>query len=333
MRDPLKWRATPEHLLFLLDQKLISEDTWQRARELAGHVPAAKHWSRFLDRLLMLLGAAFLLSGIVFFFAYNWGRMSHFAEFAVLEGALVVVIAFVAHEGTRVLSGRVALMGAAILVGVLIGNIGTVYNMQADAPEFFLVWAVLIVGWVVVGEWGPLWLLLMALLNLTVATYWTGYLMLSILTGLNMAALAFWEFGDWWESDRTVNWMAARWIPRVLAVVAVVASVYLILVFIYASFESSESGQGLWLVWSWLIYGGLMIGLVRGYYWIKPDVFMLTLCGISAIVVSVALIIKVWPWKHDIVFGPLIIGVVVIGETAMLVQRLARLHREWERLS
>jgi hypothetical protein len=106
----------------------------------------------------------------------------------------------------------------------------------------------------------------------------------------------------------------------------------LVLVFLFP--DSDETKSNSILAWAWLIYPGLMIGLVIGYYRVKPDLAMLTLCGMSAIVISVAVLIRVWPWNDDmgsIFFGSLMIGAAVIGETALLVQRLARLHRDWER--
>jgi uncharacterized membrane protein len=331
MSNPLDVRATPERLLMLLDQDAISAETWERARELAGHGPTAKAWSRFLDRMLMLLGAALLLSGIVFFFASNWDRIGRLAEFAVLETALLLAVAFVAHEGTKVLSGKVALMGASILVGVLLGDIGASYNIQADAPEFFLAWAALITGWVIIGEWGPLWLLMMALLNLTVATYWTDSLMLILLIGLNATALAMWEFGDEWQ----VPWMTARWIPRVLAVVAVVVSVGLMLMFILA--DSYDFEQDSTLAWAWLAYLALTGGLAFGYYRVKPDLFMLTLCCAGLVIVSVAVVGKLMSWGDleddnlsTVCLNTLILGLLAIGETAGFVKGLMSLHQRWE---
>jgi uncharacterized membrane protein len=325
--DHLDVQATQERLLVLLDQGAISAGTWKRARELAGHVPTANAWSRFLDRLLMLLGAAFLLSGIVFFFASNWDRMGRLAEFAVLEIALLLAVAFAAHEGTKVLSGKVALMGAAILVGVLLGDIGSSYNIQADAPEFFLAWAALITGWVIIGEWGPLWLLMMVLLNLTVATYWTDSLMLILLIGVNATALALWEFGDGWQ----VPWMTARWIPRLLAAVAVVASVGLMLIFISA--DSYDFEQDSALAWAWLAYLVLNGGLAFGYFRVKPDLFMLTLCSTGFVIVSVVLVAHLLAWEEseDAICGnTLILGLLALGETAGLVKGLVSLHQRWE---
>jgi len=327
LQSSLALRATPERLLMLLDQGAISPETWGRARELAGHEPTAKAWSRFLDRLLMLLGAACLLSGIVFFFAANWDRMGRLAEFAVLEGALVLTAAFAAHAGTEMLSGKVALLGAAILVGVLLGDIGSSYNLQADAPEFFLAWAALITGWVVIGKWGPLWLLMIALLNLTVATYWTDSFMLILLIGLNAAALALWEFGDGWQ----VAWMATRWIPRLLAVVAVVVSVALMLAFISA--DSYDFDQDSTLVWGWLAYLILNGALAFGYFRLKPDLFMLTLCSTGFVIVSVVLAARLLSWEDSeniICINTSILGPLVLGETAGLVKGLVSLHQRWE---
>ncbi len=53
------------------------------------HIRPAREWWLWASRLLLLLAAGLILSGIVFFFAYNWARMDRFLKFTLLEGALL----------------------------------------------------------------------------------------------------------------------------------------------------------------------------------------------------------------------------------------------------
>ena len=43
---------------------------------------------KWLDRLLLGLGAALVLAGVVFFFAFNWGRITPFEKFGLIEAGI-----------------------------------------------------------------------------------------------------------------------------------------------------------------------------------------------------------------------------------------------------
>jgi uncharacterized membrane protein len=45
-------------------------------------------------------------------------------------------------------------------VGVLQAVFGQIYETGADSYVLFLIWALLIIGWVAIGGYAPLWLLL-----------------------------------------------------------------------------------------------------------------------------------------------------------------------------
>ena len=69
--------------------------------------------------------------------------------------------------------GKAVLLLLGLLTGALLALTGQVYQTGADTYELFGWWAVLILPWVLVGRFSPLWLVWLALLNLTVHFYFS----------------------------------------------------------------------------------------------------------------------------------------------------------------
>jgi hypothetical protein len=66
--DPLELPATPARLRRLAHDGYLSASALDRAQALGGHTPTLPDWRRFVDILLLLLGAALSLGGVFFFF-------------------------------------------------------------------------------------------------------------------------------------------------------------------------------------------------------------------------------------------------------------------------
>ena len=50
----------------------------------------AKSWKVFLNLLFISLGVGFTVSGIIFFFAYNWTDLHKFAKMGLMEGIIIL---------------------------------------------------------------------------------------------------------------------------------------------------------------------------------------------------------------------------------------------------
>ena len=85
--DPLELEATSDRLRLLAKNGLLSEKGLNRALTIAGYRPTGLGWEWFINYTLLLLGTAFTLSGIFFFFAYNWDDLSRLAKFGLIEAA------------------------------------------------------------------------------------------------------------------------------------------------------------------------------------------------------------------------------------------------------
>ncbi len=328
--DPLELPATPARLRRLAHDGYLSAGALDRALALAGHTPTLPDWRRFVDILLLLLGAALSLGGVFFFFAYNWADMPRLAKFGLIEGAILLAVALAAYKGLGSLAGRVALLAAAVLVGVLQAVFGQIYQTGADSYLLFLLWALLIAGWVAIGGYAPLWLLLLALLNLSLIFYWTLVLGVAdtalylALAALNAIWLLAWEFARGWG----IAWLSGRWMPRVVALTTIALLVSATIRYIFAS--SYESERDSMLLLAPIIYLLYTFFTLIFYYRYLHDLFMLAAAALGIVIVATAAGIQVTDFRFE---GYLVLSALVVGQTALLVYALRVVARRWETIS
>ncbi len=173
-------------------------------------------WYTWSKRFLLLLGSALVLAGIIYFFAYNWADMGKILKFGLLQGGIIgcVIAGYIIGFGR--LGGKILLLSASVLVGVLMAVFGQIYQTGADAWELFVGWAVLIFGFVVVSEFAGLWLLWMVVVNVAVITFWEqvckpvytldSEYMFACLGLINGLVLMLFEYG----SRRSIRWMESN---------------------------------------------------------------------------------------------------------------------------
>lgn len=139
---------------------------------LTDHIYSSQEaWQKFLKLFLISLGVGFTVSGIIFFFAYNWADLSKFAKIGLTEVLVIVttVLALLPKISNNI--RNIILTGAAALVGALFAVFGQVYQTGADAYDFFLAWTIFITLWVIISDFAPLWLLYAVLANTTLILY------------------------------------------------------------------------------------------------------------------------------------------------------------------
>lgn len=326
--DRLELPATATRLRRLAHDGYLSARSLDRALVIAGHTPTPPDWRRFVDILLLLLGAGLSLSGILFFFAYNWADMPRLAKFGLIEGAMLLAVALAAYKGLGSLAGQVALLAAAVLVGVLQAVFGQIYQTGADSYLLFLIWALLIIGWVAIGNYAPLWLLLLVLLNLSLSFYWTQVLgafntaLYLGLVALNTLWLLAWELAR----SRGIAWLSGRWMPRVVALATIALLVVAMIGYLFASSFVSERDALLPL--TPIVYLLYTLFLLLFYYRYLQDLFMLAAAALGIVVVVTAAGIKVVDFRSE---GYLVLSALVIGQTVALVYALRVVARRWER--
>jgi uncharacterized membrane protein len=296
------------------EQGRIAPARLRAALEAGGALPGVADWRRFLDLLLLWLGAVMLAAAVIFFFAYNWSDMGRLAKIGLLEAliaATLVVLWRLDFEGA---AGKATLFTAALLVGGLLALIGQTYQTGADPWELFAVWSAAILPWVLAGRMPALWLLWLALLNLAAVLYFLtfGFSVLGmlfspnrmfwLLFALNSVALVAWEAAV----RAGTHWLDARWATRVVATASGTAAAVLA---VYSIFEWRDvEGWGLlaWLVWTAAAYAAYR-------HW-RRDLFVLAGGVLSTIVVATSLFIK--SMNFNDAGGFLFIALLVIGMSA-----------------
>ena len=128
-------------------------------------------WQKFLQLFLMTLGIGFTVSGIIFFFAYNWADVPKFAKIGLTEGLVIATTALTFLPKINSSIRKIILTGAAVLVGVLFAVFGQIYQTGANAYDFFLAWTLFITLWVIISDFAPLWLIYIVLVNTTFILY------------------------------------------------------------------------------------------------------------------------------------------------------------------
>lgn len=286
----------------------------QQVLRAAGIVPTRSDWLAFLSSLALWLGTIALASAVIFFFAFNWDALGRFAKFGLVEAAILAGLLGFLLTDPKGIAGKAVLTGLCLLVGALLALTGQVYQTGADTYELFAWWALLILPWVLIGRFSPLWLLWLALLNLAVWLYfqlgWNGEELMWALFALNAVALVSWEAAH----RRGVPWLRDSWPPRLIATAAGSMATAL------AVWSIMDQGPGIMAFLLWI--GGL-------YYWyrrVRPDLFMLAGGVLGVIVVITALLSR-----HMLEGGGgafLLIGLVVIGLSAGGAMWLKAVARE-----
>ncbi len=298
--DVLDWidagRVAPEHQI--------------RALRVAGQIPAPGEWRGFLGQLAMWLSTIALATSVIFFFAFNWDELPRMAKFGLVEAAILASLALCWWTGVDSLPGKAVLLLLTLLTGALLALTGQVYQTGADTFELFGWWAVLILPWVLIGRFSPLWLFWLALLNLTVMLHVRlsrdEELLIWLLFGLNTLALVAWEAARRYG----IPWLQDDWAPRLVAVASGWWATMLGVWALTGGIDDARlAGLGMLAYLAW-------IGAV--YFWyrrMRPDPFMLAGGLLSLIVVVVALLIDKMLDEGEPA-GFLAIAIVVIGMSA-----------------
>ncbi|NTX59283.1 DUF2157 domain-containing protein [Myxococcus sp. CA051A] len=220
-KDLLDLDATPERLRALTDARVIPPSNLERALYLSTASPPAEAWRRFVSSTLLGLGALLVLSGVIYFFAYNWAALHRFGKLGLIAAAIAGTALGARKLGDR-LAGQLCLLAASVLVGALLAVYGQAYQTGADPYELFIGWAVLILPWVAMSRFPPLWMLLVILANTGLVLFQqqvlgdTDRLITWLAVALGLLNGFAWATYEHFANLR-VPWLADRWMPRVLA--------------------------------------------------------------------------------------------------------------------
>lgn len=274
------------------DIHLISQHapwTAQGARKaLEEHVHNDKTaWQKFLELLFLGAGVGFLAAGIIFFFAYNWQSLHKFVKIGLMEGLLIVLVLATAFSKLKPIVKQVLVTGAAVMVGVLLAVFGQVYQTGADAYDLFLSWTVGVTVWVLAFNFPPLWLIYLALVNITVLTYseqvahWVEGTIYPILLLINAGFVVVNIVLSRWKAALTMP----DWLLYVVTLGALAFSTIGIVIGIVDRMD--RLAFAVLLIASVVLYaGGIIYGLL------EKKLFYLAVIPLSAIIIVTSFILR-----------------------------------------
>jgi uncharacterized membrane protein len=331
--DPLDRQADRVTIQALFTAGHLSTEAVNVATDLLKPPPVM--WWRWANRMLLMLGPALILAGVIFFFAYNWAKIGPFVKFGLVESGIVACIVSRWKIGHNSAVGKLLLLSAALLVGVFLSIYGQVYQTGADPFELFAGWSLLILGWVTISRFGALWLMWLILLNATIILYWAQVAipnamtrtetMFVLLAATNSIALVWREYG----LQKGISWLAGRWIRWVLLISILTYLVIPTIEFIVD--DDMRSGRPVAII-AILLFVLLLVAIYGFYRYRSQDLFALTLGMLSVCIVSLTLIGRVLFEISDeagmfLFFGLVILGL-ISGATFWLRRTAVAMERE-----
>jgi len=290
-------------------------------------------WFSWAERNLLFFGSALVLSGIVFFFAYNWSVMGKFLKLGLIEAGMAACVAGSYWLGLNKLTGKMLLLSASVLLGVLMAVYGQTYQTGADAFELFVGWAALIFGWVVISEFAALWFFWLILVNTGSILYWVQVLdpthsldveyFCLFIAALNGMALVCREFAV----KKGFIFLDGKWLRGIL-VVALLTALSIppmsLLLDINMNHHPHFSPNTYSLAWPVVVVGGYLC-----YRYLLRDMVALALILMNACLILLTIIGRLMfdrtsSYEHQfmfLLFALIIIGVVSV--TAFWLKRTA----------
>lgn len=273
-------------------------------------------WQKFFRLFIISLGVGFTVSGIVFFFAYNWADLHKFAKIGLIEGLLIATTIVVLLPKINDNIRNVILTGASVLVGVLFAVFGQIYQTGANAYDFFLVWTVFVTLWVLISNFAPLWLLYLVLVNTTFILYsqqiakdWSEVFICTLLFVLNatmlIAAILF-------VKKKIPNWF--------LNTVALASASYATIGIVIGIFEKYQTAFLILILITAIVFA---LGIWHGLK--AKSVFYLSVIPFSLIIIVSSLFIKISDGEMMFLF----VSLFIIGSVTLTIKNLIDIQKKW----
>ena len=313
----------------LIEQGYILPKDIDKALKETSISPQTDEWSTFIQTLMLWLGALSLSFSFLFIVAYNWSEIGRFAQFAIVESAIIVTMVVYFKVKIHSIVSNISLVSASILLGVLLALFGQAYQTGADTWQLFFTWAMLMLPWTIIGRFSILWILWIALLNLSIILYYK--LLQSFWWDIGDAQNLLWSLFIFnllihsiWELTLKYQKVDASdsWGIRLLTVMSATSITFLAIIQII---DTSATGSIVVII-MWILY---LIAAYVIYRKLKPTLFILAMACLSAISVSITFL------GHHILStisagGFFLLALFTVGLGTLCALWLKNLHKEWE---
>lgn len=276
-------------------------------------------WRKFINLFLLILGIGFFVSGVIFFFAYNWADLNKFMKIGIVLILLITTVVCGIQLKIKESYKNMLLTAASVIVGVLFAIFGQIYQTGANAYDFFLAWTLFITIWVLAINFYPLWLLYMILFNTTIIlfneqvqnNFDTNALttLIFLINGITLVALLIY-------SKRKNNNIPLWFRNTLVLIVTTIATIGMIDIIFYAKFP-----EGLLLSSGTL--GFFIYGII--YALSTKSTFFIATISFSLLILINSLLIKIF--ENEAVL--ILVSIVVIIATTAIIKLLLTLQRKW----
>ena len=292
-----------------------------------------KEWNRFLSIFLLAVGIGFTVSGIIFFFAYNWNDLPKFAKLGIVEVLLVSSVLLTVFTRWSRLVKQILLTGATFLIGTLFAVFGQIYQTGADAYDLFLGWTLFTILWAVAARFAPLWLTFIGLLCTTIWLYniqiasrgsWEMILLANAVTWICALSTVITE---WMSIKGSLN-KQNRWFVSLLSLATIVHTCYLMMAaiadasFLMTSAICEEKTIIVTLISTVLIFS---VGLWFG--WKAKNLFYLAVIPFATLMILLSTFICHSGLRDVNLF--FFSGIMVITGTTLLIYIILQLKKKW----
>jgi uncharacterized membrane protein len=280
-----------------------------------------KSWATFIDLALLSLAVAFMLAGIIFFFAYNWHLLHKFFKLGLVQVLTVSAVSAAIIFKRKPLLSNMLLLAASIFIGAMFSVFGQIYQTGADAYDFFLGWTIFMAVWALVSNFPILWLLLLTLANTTFVLFvsqtgpelTTGDVCLCLFVVDTLVLILL-------KSLASKNLIVfPEWFEKTLGLS--------IAIFITYGMEDYISGKpsNLWVVHALL--GAIVYSFAIFWSFKKRSLFYLCIIPFSLLIITCALILN--SSIDEITGAFFILAILVISTITLTTRWLVKLNKTW----
>ncbi|MDH5630244.1 MAG: DUF2157 domain-containing protein [Gammaproteobacteria bacterium] len=312
----------------------LSPEQSEKAFSVIGALPSEAQWIQWLKIISLTLGWGIFLSGVIFFFAYNWEDLHRFTRFSILSVAIIASSLLSFRYNLDNLQGKLSLTAASILTGVLLATFGMVYQTGADSWQLFASWSALILPWVIIARFQPLWLLWLLIANFAL-TRWAGVTM----TG-------GWHYFSYRDvmifpivfntiflilNEKTSFLDQLKEKTNIISLVLVGYTLFMLtLVPLEVIFDSTPRKYWQVLLIAYLIF----IPFISYYYYqIKQDILMIIMAMISLIVVFTSILIEILPVEGFNLGFLFVVGLFLIAQVTAATKLLKYILNHWQSMT
>lgn len=282
-----------------------------------------RQWNQFLSILLLAAGVGFTVTGIIFFFAYNWDELPKFAKLGMVEVLLVTTVLMAVFARWNILVKQILLTGATFLIGTLFAVFGQIYQTGADAYDLFLGWTLFTLLWAIAIRFAPLWLTFIGLLCTTI---WLYNLQTTSANSLEMTLLANAVTWICASAAMITAWMSItghlnkrnRWLVSLLSLATILHATFLTMIAICDK-------EAIWSVP--LISIALLFPTGLWFGWKEKNLFYLATIPFATLMILLTSFVSHSHLREVNTF--FFAGIIVITGTTLLIYYILHLKKKW----